>query len=158
MKKLSLFLFLLAGMLLVGCKSEQSPPQPPANTPTPAPIDPVAPPTPKPVDPPPANTPTPVPPQPAVNIDEQIKKLSTPDRQAAAVTLAGEGKSAVPALMIVLGHNDWQVRAAAVFALGQIGPDAAAAKPRLKTMAAQDEHASVRDAAAFALDAMQEAR
>jgi HEAT repeat protein len=43
-----------------------------------------------------------------------------------------------------------------VFALGQIGPDAADAKVKLQTITETDENSSVRDAAAFALDAIAE--
>lgn len=111
-----------------------------------------------PVDPDrPTNAPIPpTPPKPAVNVNEQIEKLTKDaDRQAAAVALASVGKSAVPALLKALDHADWQVRAAAVFALGQIGSEASEAKNRLQTIAEKDENGSVRDAAAFALDAME---
>lgn len=95
-------------------------------------------------------------PKAAVNVSEQIEKLTNEkERQAAAVALASVGKAAVPALTKALDHADWQVRAAAVFALGQIGKDASEAKARLQTIAEKDENNSVRDAAAFALDALE---
>lgn len=155
-------LILLTGLLLAGCTKDPVPAPPPkadGDPVVPTPVNPI-PPTPATNTPPanttntpPANTNTP--PKP-VNIDEQIKRLATDDRQAAAVSLATAGKSAVPALVKALDHQDWQVRAAAVFALGQIGPDAAEAKDRLQTVAEKDENTSVRDAAAFALDAIAE--
>ncbi len=77
------------------------------------------------------------------------------DRQSSAVALAAKGKAAVPALIKALDHAEWQVRAAAVFALSQMGNQAADAKTRLQKIAEQDENPSVRDAAAFALDGIE---
>lgn len=105
----------------------------------------------------PTTTPTdPAPPAAAVNVNEQIEKLSSEkERKAAAVALASVGKSAVPALTKALDHADSEVRGAAVFALGLIGKDASDAKARLQTIAEKDENSNVRDAAAFALDALE---
>lgn len=105
----------------------------------------------------PTTTPTdPAPPAAAVNVNEQIEKLSSEkERKAAAVALASVGKSAVPALTKALDHADSEVRGAAVFALGLIGKDASEAKARLQTIAEKDENSNVRDAAAFALDALE---
>jgi type IV secretory pathway VirB10-like protein len=157
-------------LLLLGCtpNTPEPPPPPPvakvqpvAQTPvestnTPPVKDPPA--TVSPADPDkPTNAPIlPTPPKEPVNVDEQIEKLTKDlDRRAAAVALASAGRSAVPALLKALDHVDWQVRAAAVFSLGQIGKDANEAKARLQTIAEKDENGSVRDAAAFALDALE---
>jgi len=107
---------------------------------------------------PPATNSVKAPPTRPINVHDLVAQLGTDDRQAAAVSLASAGKSAVPALLKALDHADWQVRAAAVFALGQIGADAGEAKPKLQSIAERDENASVRDAAAFALDALAESR
>ncbi|WP_254510646.1 HEAT repeat domain-containing protein [Anatilimnocola floriformis] len=180
MKTFSLCALLLTA-LLAGCTTEQASTPPITETPKPASVDPEtplqrspierpdqiekvpvepAPADPTPVDPPAKvpenNPPTPTPPKPVVNVDDLVKQLATTERQAAAVSLATAGKLAVPALVKALDDKDWQVRAAAVFALGQIGKDAMDAKTRLQTIAEKDENASVRDAAAFALDAISE--
>jgi HEAT repeat protein len=96
-------------------------------------------------------------PVPAVSTGELVKQLEkAEDRQVAAVALAAKGKEAIPALTKALDHSDWQVRAAAVFALGKIGKDAAAAKDKLQAIAEKDENEEVRVAATFALDALAE--
>ncbi len=151
-------------VLLAGCTpNTPEPPPPPPVAPVPSlPVDPVKPPmvnpaslqgdadkpAPRPVDPAAA---------PQVSSDELIKQLEkSEDRQAAAAALAAQGKEAIPALAQARDHNDWQVRAAAVFALGKIGKDAASAKDKLQAIAEKDENEEVRVAAAFALDAMAE--
>lgn len=164
---------LLIGVALPGCSpsnTPEPPPPPPVATGEPVAQTPTEPMNTPPVTNPPATispvdpdrpTTAPIPPQPpqtvqpTVNVDEQIARLtSAADRQAAAVALASAGKAAVPALTRSLDHADWQVRAAAVFALGQIGSEANEAKARLQMIAEKDENSSVRDAAAFALDAI----
>ena len=70
--------------------------------------------------------------------------------------LASRGKPAVPALIEALSHENWRVRTGAIFALSQIGKDATAAKEKLESLKAKDEISTVRDAAAFALDAIEE--
>jgi hypothetical protein len=151
-------IFVTFALLLAGCLSEPTPAPPPnaesePKMPLACPILPPEAPNLARANDPTANMQTP--PKP-VNVDELIKQLTTDDRQAAAVALASAGKRAVPALVNVLDDKDWQVRAAAVFALGQIGSDAAEAKDKLQTIAEKDENTSVRDAAAFALDAIAE--
>lgn len=155
----------VCGVLLLGActpNTPEPPPPPPVVKGEPVsqlPIVPMTepPPTITPADPDkPSTTPTdPAPPKAAVNINEQIQKLSSQrDRQAAAVALASVGKSAVPALTQALDHADSEVRSAAVFALGLIGKDASEAQARLQKIAEKDEDSNVRDAAAFALDAL----
>lgn len=90
-----------------------------------------------------------------LSIDQLVIALGRPDeRNEIASALAGRGKAAVPAIEQALEHPDWQVRAAAVFALGQIGKDAAPAKTKLAALVKDDENSTVRDAATFALDAI----
>ncbi|QDU29161.1 HEAT repeat protein [Anatilimnocola aggregata] len=104
---------------------------------------------------PPPTTTDVTPPLPVLSVAELVAKLAIPDeRQAAAVALCKQGPEAVPALLKALDHQDWQVRAAAVFALGQLGKESAAARDRLEVLAEKDENANVRDAATFALDAI----
>jgi outer membrane biosynthesis protein TonB len=166
--QMRLALFSVVSMALLGCNSPNTPEPPPATPPVapvsqttvPPPIEPAVtkPPAVVTVEKPDKPQPAPVDPSPSqpVNVSEQIEKLTkNEDRQAAAEALASVGKSAVPALLKSLDHADWQVRAAAVFALGQIGSEAGEAKARLQTIAEKDENSSVRDAAAFALDAME---
>lgn len=166
--QMRLALFSAVWVALLGCNSPNTPEPPPATPPVapvsqttvePA-IEPMAtnPPAVETVENPDKPQSTAVDPSPSqpIIVSEQIEKLTkNEDRQAAAEALASVGKSAVPALLKSLDHADWQVRAAAVFALGQIGSEASEAKARLQKIAAKDENSSVRDAAAFALDAME---
>jgi HEAT repeat protein len=77
--------------------------------------------------------------------------------QAAARVLAKRGGGeVVEALSAALTHENWQVRAGAAFALGQMGQAAQPAKAALEKSAAADAEQAVRDAAAFALDAIAE--
>lgn len=165
--QIRLAIFAVCSLALLGCTPPNTPepPPPPPVAPVSQPVQPTS--TPPVTDPTVAETPAnpvlpatppvePEPPKAAVNVGEQIDKLTNEkDRQAAAVALASVGKSAVPALTKALDHADWQVRAAAVFALGQIGKDASDTKARLQAIAEKDDNSSVRDAAAFALDALE---
>ena len=102
--------------------------------------------------------PTPIvkPAKPTASIDELLVQLrDAKTREYAANSLAAHGTAAVPTLLKTLDDQDWQVRAAAVFALGQIGKSAAEAKTHLQTLAEKDENPRVRDAAAFAVDAIE---
>ncbi len=158
--------------LILGCTPPNTPEPPPPPPPvahgepvSPTPVEPTS--TPPVTNPPvtispiepdrPTNVPVPpTSPKQAVNVSEQIEKLTNDaERNAAASALASVGKSAVPALLKSLDHTDWQVRAAVVFALGQIGKDASEAKGRLQAIVEKDENAEVRNAAAFALDAIE---
>lgn len=91
-----------------------------------------------------------------VPIDELVTKLGDEkERSLATRALATRGKDAVAPLVKALDSEDAQVRAAAAFTLGQLGDDAAEAKDRLKTMSESDESEIAKDAAAFALDALE---
>ena len=66
-----------------------------------------------------------------------LKAAAPATRNGAAYEIAGLGpaaKSAVPALIEALDDPDASVRFPVTVALGEIGPDAAAAVPRLKQM------------------------
>jgi HEAT repeat protein len=66
-----------------------------------------------------------------------LKAAAPATRNAAAYEIAGLGpaaKPAVPALIEALDDPDAAVRFPVTVALGEIGPDAAAAVPRLKQM------------------------
>lgn len=94
--------------------------------------------------------------------DESLETLieslaDATSRDAAVRALVARGADAVPTLMKALEHADPQVRAASAFALSQIGEDAAAATSTLRQMAEQDEYEVARDAAAFALTALETA-
>jgi hypothetical protein len=91
-----------------------------------------------------------------VSTADLIGKLgSDADRQAAARVLAGRGgPEVVEALSAALTHDQWQVRAGAAFTLSQMGQSAQPAKSALEKAAASDADQTVRDAAAFALDAI----
>lgn len=91
-----------------------------------------------------------------VPIDDLLAKLADEmQRTLAARALAARGAAAVDPLIKALDHQDPQTRAAAAFALGQLGKEAAAAKDRLQQMATSDDSEVAKDAAAFALDAVE---
>jgi hypothetical protein len=154
------YAFLCAAVaLLAGCTPNPNMPEPPPPPPM----------APAPADPPPmvnpASLPTPMDEQPSPLVairlpdsTDDLAKLLENDsqREAAAAALAEKGKEALPALTSALEHADWRVRAAAVFALGRMGPEAHSLQDRLKTLADSDENNTVRVAAAFALDALAE--
>jgi hypothetical protein len=91
-----------------------------------------------------------------VPVADLIEKLSdAKQRDLAARAIVARGAEAVDPLVKALDADDAQVRAAAAFALGQLGKDAASAKDRLKKMAQDDRDEIARDAATFALDALE---
>ena len=151
--------FICLALLLVTAGCWQSSP-PVAVPPTPAAKQPLLP---KPVQP----EKKPVPPAPTYETPEQqavaalkdvstadlVQKLADDDQRAAATrALAQRGDAAVPQLLEALENSDPKVRAAAVFALGEIKATAAVAP--LTTLAEKDDSEVVRDAARFALDAI----
>lgn len=77
-------------------------------------------------------------------------------RDAASRAAIQRGKAAVLPLVAALQNDDPQVRAAAAFTLGQIGADARPAVEALQAQADNDDNEIARDAAVFALDAIQE--
>lgn len=158
-------------MLLVlaatGClQSSSSPPKKRTSLTTTQPDKPE---TPAPAKKPTGETPEPPPPQtfqPAedkelaalqdVPVDELVAKLSDDqERSLATRALAERGADAVAPLVEALASDDAQVRAAAAFTLGQLGEDAAPAQERLQEMSASDESEIAKDAATFALDALE---
>gem|GEM_PF-2311338 len=88
--------------------------------------------------------------------DQWIAKLSDAnDRDVVTRQLVALGPAAVEPLIGALKSDNWEVRASAVFCLGQLGADARPALPELKEVAKGDEVAAVRDVAAFAIDALE---
>jgi HEAT repeat protein len=77
-------------------------------------------------------------------------------RDAASRAAVQRGQAAVLPLVAALQNDDPQVRAAAAFTLGQIGADARPAVEALQAQAEKDDNEIARDAAVFALDAIQE--
>lgn len=149
----------VAMVLAAGC-APQAPPKPtaPAISPTEeAPTDRAA------IDPKPVDKSPSRPPDESVfagaSTAELVEKLGSSEGEAAAVVLAKRGGSEISeSLLSTLKHRDWQVRARAAFALGLMGKEAAAAKAALEQAAAEDAEQTVRDAAAFALDAIAESK
>jgi hypothetical protein len=66
-------------------------------------------------------------------------------------TLGADAKSAVPVLIGLLGHHHDSMREKAAETLGRVGPDAKQAVAALKTLAAEDRYAGVRDKAREAI-------
>jgi HEAT repeat protein len=151
----------VAMVLAAGCAQQAPTKPPPASVVSPAPAQPATDNSPagiKPADKP--NEPADESALAGASNAELIDKLaSAAEGETAAVVLAKRGGSEVSdALLAALAHQDWQVRARAAFALGLMGKDAAAAKPALERAAAEDVEQTVRDAAAFALDAIAESK
>jgi len=73
----------------------------------------------------------------------------------AAEELAERGEEAVPPLIDALDHNDETIRQRAIFTLGQLGPAARDALPRLKELAETGDTEVVQDSAKFAIDAIE---
>jgi hypothetical protein len=91
-----------------------------------------------------------------VPVDDLVGRLNDEKERALATrALATRGESAVAPLVKALDDKDPQVRAAAAYVLGQLGKDGAAAKERLKEMSTADDNEVAKDAATFALDALE---
>ncbi|MEL7334432.1 MAG: HEAT repeat domain-containing protein [Cyanobacteria bacterium J06560_2] len=76
------------------------------------------------------------------DFSQLVASLSSPDtntRKAAANSLAGGGAAAVPELTTALKSEDASVRAAAAYALNEIGPEAEAATPTLLEVLKDDD-------------------
>jgi hypothetical protein len=90
------------------------------------------------------------------SVGELIEQLGSPKtRDAASAAIVAKGPSAVSSLSDALTHENWQIRAGAVFTLGQLGKDAESVLPALKSLAQNDGEEAVRDAAQFAIDAIE---
>ena len=89
-------------------------------------------------------------------VSELIAKLASDDeRQVAAKALASRGKGVVPELLAALDDKEPKVRAAAAFTLGQLGKQGTDAVEKLQKVAKSDDSETARDAAAFAIDAIE---
>lgn len=151
------YLSLVLLVSLVGCGAKSSPDDPKNNgtkviTEVPQKSD-------KPTTPPKVFT------SPSEEAVEKLKGTPTADliaqlsdekqRDIAARALAARGTEAVPALLTALGDKEPTARAAAVYALGQCGKNGASALEKLRTLKEKDDSELVRDAAAFAIDAIE---
>jgi len=86
-----------------------------------------------------------------------LVKLAEPETRDEAVEVIREkGSAAVPDLVAALDDPNWRVRAGAAFGLSILGKEAEQALPQLRKMAESEQHESVRDAAAWAIDAISE--
>ncbi len=84
---------------------------------------------------------------------QNLRSFEPKDRAYACARLQEIGpaaEAAVPALVVVLGDDNWSVRSSAASALGRIGPAAEAAVPALSE-ALKDDDTDVRSSAASAL-------
>lgn len=77
---------------------------------------------------------------------------------AASDELVNRGAETVPAIISALDNTNPAIVAQAIFTLGRFGNGAAAALPKLKSLAAESQSETVRDAAQFAIDAIEEAK
>ena len=94
----------------------------------------------------------------ALSTPDLISKLASPvDREAASDILVLRGEPAIADLVKELLNDDWRVRSGAAFTLGRFGASASSAVEPLEAAAKNDAEPAVRDAAAFALDAIREA-
>jgi HEAT repeat protein len=101
--------------------------------------------------------PPPKPPGPDVPVSELVAQLSVEQtRDAAREALIAKGPAAVGELVKSLDHQDEHVRAAAAFALGQIGDKSAL--PALEQRAAVENSELAGDTITFAIAALKEKR
>jgi hypothetical protein len=85
-----------------------------------------------------------------------VEKLAVADeRDAVTRQIVAQGAAAVEPLVAALQNDSLEIRASAVFCLSQLGKDARPALPQLKEVAENDKAPAVRDAAAFAIDAIE---
>lgn len=97
--------------------------------------------------------------------EEAVAKLSTADmilelgkpeaRDIASKLLAAKGSEVVPDLVKALSHDDWQVRAGAVFTLGRLGKAAESALPDLKKLLESESNEAVKDSIPYSIDAIE---
>jgi len=108
-------------------------------------------------DRPPVELPPVTPPPASDELQTLLAQLSDPaTRLDAATKIHEQGDEAVEHLIAMLSSDSWQARAGAIFALGLYEQQAAEALPSLRLLAEGDPHEAVRDAAAFAVDAVAE--
>lgn len=97
--------------------------------------------------------------------EEAVSKLSTADmvlelgkpeaREVASKLLAAKGAPIVPDLVKALSHDDWQVRAGAVFTLGRLGKTAEPALADLKKLLESETNETVKDSIPYSIDAIE---
>ena len=92
----------------------------------------------------------------SLDADQLVARLQDAnDRDVVTRQLVNLGAAAVEPLVGALKSDNWELRASAVFCLGQMGAAARPALPQLQEVAKSDENPAVRDAAAFAIDALE---
>lgn len=93
------------------------------------------------------------------NLPALIQTLGHADfdrrQQAVDLLLAAEDPGVVDHLLLALEDDNYHVRAGVVYALGCFGERAVVAVEKLEQVQHEDARESVRDAAAFAIDAIQ---
>ena len=97
--------------------------------------------------------------------EESVAKLNTADlvlelgkpeaREVASKVLAAKGEEVVPELVKALAHENWQVRAGAIFTLGRLGKTAEPALPDLKKLLESEANETVKDSIPFCIDAIE---
>jgi hypothetical protein len=91
-----------------------------------------------------------------LGIPELVARLAdSASRREASNALVAKGPAAVDELTKALDSPDWQLRYGAVGTLGQLGSDAEPALDALRKLAAEDDRPDVREAAQFAVDAIE---
>ena len=87
---------------------------------------------------------------------ELLEELGKPHaREVASKILSAKGESAVPDLVRALKHENWQVRAGAVFTLSRLGKAAAEALPELKKLQETETNETVKDSIPYCVDAIE---
>ena len=85
-----------------------------------------------------------------------VDELGKPHaRLVASKVLAAKGEAVVPDLVKALKHEDWQVRAGAIFTLGRLGKAAESALPELKKLQETETNETVKDSIPYCVDAIE---
>ena len=85
-----------------------------------------------------------------------VEALDDPELSDAATDeLASRGSDAVKPLVDALESSDETVQQRAIFTLGQLGPAAKDALPKLKQLASESNAEVIQDSAKFAIDAIE---
>mgnify|MGYP002623809854 CR=1 FL=1 len=91
-----------------------------------------------------------------MEVSQLVESLSDSELgDAASDELAARGNEAVQPLIEALDNSDVAVQQKAIFTLGQIGPAASDALPKLQELAAEGDSEVVQDSAKFAIDAIE---
>ena len=92
-----------------------------------------------------------------LNTAERVAELGKPHaRDVASKLLLAKGPEVVPELVKALEHENWEVRAGAVFTLGRLGKAAAPALPNLKKLLETETNETVKDSIPYNIDAIEE--